>query len=272
MILSVPAFHQNMPELITSPNNPLLKDVRRAVAQGGLTEDGFVVAESLHLVEEAVRSRRPLHAVLVCESAAALLRRIPIAARTLLVPDALFAGISSTETSRGVIALVSPPEWTDDSLFGPTPLVLALDGIQDPGNAGAMLRAAEAFGASGAILLRGTVGPWNPKAVRASAGSLFRLPLRAGCDPGALPRLASEHRCTLYAATPSAGLAIDQAPLAQPSIIIIGSEGSGVSEALAQAAQPLHIATRGVESLNAAMAATVILYESARQRSGTAAA
>jgi len=91
------------------------------------------------------------------------------------VPDALFESIAGTESSQGVIALVAPPAWILEQLFRGRSLVMALDGVQDPGNAGAIVRAADAFGATGVMFMKGAVSPFNPKALRASAGS---------CGPG----------------------------------------------------------------------------------------
>ena len=95
----------------------------------------------------------------------------------------LFHSISTTESPQGVIALVRPPAWKEDDLFQKTPLIVVLDSVQDPGNAGTLIRAAEAFGATGAMLLKGTANAWNPKTLRASAGSLFRLPMIDSLTP-----------------------------------------------------------------------------------------
>src|SRR6202035_4126314 len=101
-----------------------------------------------------------------------------------------FRDLSSTETPQGVIALVRPPAWTLDQILSGCALVVVLDGVQDPGNAGAILRAAEAFGATGAVFLKGTVNPYNPKCLRGSAGSVFRLPLVLGRGLGG-PRVCA---------------------------------------------------------------------------------
>ncbi len=111
--------------------------------------------------------------------------------KVAVLPDALLQSISGTETSQGVMALVKPPEWKLEQLFRGRPLVVVLDGLQDPGNAGAIVRAAEAFGATGALFLKGAASPYNPKTLRASAGSLFRVPFLAGVDAGTGPRRAA---------------------------------------------------------------------------------
>src|SRR5208283_2022733 len=119
-----------------------------------------------------------------------------------ILPDGLLQKISGTETSQGVIALIEPPEWKLEQLFTGQALVVVLDGLQGPGNAGAIVRAAEAFGASGAIFLKGTASPFNPKTLRASAGSLFRVPFLYGMDPAQSLAAFEEHQVTLYAAVP----------------------------------------------------------------------
>src|SRR5689334_9039909 len=173
------------PESIASAANPLLKDVRRAVARGGLTEGGLCVAESFHLLEEALRSdcevKHVLAAETVLSAAEAHVHRLH-GVKIAVLPDALFRSISGTETSQGVMALVRPPAWKLEQLFRGCPLVVVLDGLQDPGNAGTIARAAEAFGATGIVFLTGSVSPHNPKTLRASAGSLFRLPYVAGLE------------------------------------------------------------------------------------------
>jgi TrmH family RNA methyltransferase len=248
-------------EVITSPANPLVRDIRRAVERGGLTRGGCLVAETPHLLEEAVRSGCEIEAVVVSEGARV---RSPGGARRIEVPERLFRSLAATEAPQGVIALVRPPAWPFERLFEGTALVLVLDGVQDPGNAGTMLRSAEAFGATGVLCVKGTVNPYNPKAVRASAGSVFRVPLRAGAGPeDALAALAGVSR---YAASAHAPLAAADADLAGPCAIIVGSEGHGVSAEMRSGAVQIRIPTAGVESLNAAMAATALLYEARRQR------
>ncbi|MEI9975887.1 MAG: RNA methyltransferase [Ignavibacteriota bacterium] len=190
------------PETIASATNPLIKDVRRAIARGGLTSQGWCVAETVHLLEEALRSRCQVKQVLVAESAQARLPRLD-GVRVATLPDALLQKVSGTETSQGLIALVEPPEWTLEELFPGRALVVVLDALQDPGNAGAIVRAAEAFGATGAIFLKGTASPFNPKTLRASAGSLFRVPFLHGLDLDLARAALQDRSLALYAAAPS---------------------------------------------------------------------
>ncbi|HXG33997.1 MAG TPA: RNA methyltransferase [Bryobacteraceae bacterium] len=256
-------------EVITSTSNPLIKDVRQAVARGGLTADGCCVAETLHLLEEAFRSESEVRAVICAESARSAvqkhLRRLG-QVRVAIVPDTVFRFLSTVDRSQGVLALVRPPVWTLAQLFHGHVLVVVLDGIQDPGNAGAVLRTAEAFGATGVILLKGTVSPFNPKAVRASAGSLFRLPLIWGADANLTLAALRDNELEVYAATPSGRILAAQADFRRRCALVIGSEARGVREPLRSAAVDVRIPTVRVESLNAAVAAGILLYEAWRQR------
>lgn len=261
-----------MLETLSSDKNPLLKEVRKAVARGSLTDEGFAVAESFHLLEEALGSGCEIHTILVAEAVkntvTAHVRGLK-RARVVAVRDGLFSQIASTETTQGVIALVRPPEWTLDQLLRGKSLVVVIDGVQDPGNAGAIVRAAEAFGATGAAFLKGSVSPYNPKAIRASAGSVFRLPVAVSTDEDLLLAALDQKRAALFAAMPRSGTAPAQADLTGRTAIVIGGEGRGVSEKLAAKAIALRIPTSGVESLNAAVAAGVLLYEARRQRTGS---
>ena len=250
-----------------------MKELRRAIARGSLTPQGLWVAETFHLLEEALRSDCDVKTVLVAESvrsaAEAHVRRLA-GIKVAILPDGLMQSVSGTETSQGVMALVKPPEWTIDQLFRGRPLVVVLDGVQDPGNAGAIVRAAEAFGATGALFLKGAATPYNPKTLRASAGSLFRMPFLAGVEPALARAALRQHRVELYAGVPArpgrAVRSLSDLDLTTPCGLIIGNEARGVSAELRAAAMDISIPTVGVESLNAAVAAGILLYEARRQR------
>jgi TrmH family RNA methyltransferase len=263
-------------ENITSAANPLLKDVRRAIARGALTPEGWCVAETFHLLEEALRSDCEVKIVLAAESvrsaAEAHVQRLN-AVKVVVLPDALFQSIAGTETSQGVMALVNPPAWRLEQLFRGNALVVVLDGLQDPGNAGAIIRAAEAFGATGAIFLKGTVSPYNSKTLRASAGSLFRIPYLHGVDAELARAALRQNDVELFAGVPASHNAavrsLASVDLTGKCGLIIGNEARGVDKDLRAAALDVSIPTVGVESLNAALAAGIMLYEARRQRSQT---
>jgi TrmH family RNA methyltransferase len=262
------------PETISSAANPLVKSVRRAIARGTLTEDGLCVAESFHLLEEALRSECAVKVVLAARSVEsaveAHVRRLA-GIRMAVLPDALFESIAGTESSQGVIALVAPPAWIIEQLFRGRSLVVALDGVQDPGNAGAIVRAADAFGATGVMFLKGAVSPFNPKTLRASTGSLFRVPFVHSLDAELARAAFKQNKLDVYAGVPFTAQnhvrSLAGVDFTRKCAVIIGSEGQGVSQKLHAGAIDLAVPTVGVESLNAAMAASVILYEARRQRS-----
>jgi TrmH family RNA methyltransferase len=248
---------------ITSSQNPLIKAIRRALASGGLTGDGFCVTEGFHLLEEALRSGCEIGPVLATSRSLASVSELD---RVYEVPEKVFAEVSSTETPQGILALVKPPSWTIEQVLEGNALAVVLDGIQEPGNAGAIVRAAEAFAATGAIFLKGAVDPFNPKCLRASAGSLFRLPMVYGVEEGPFWTAAGENGLVVYAAMPLGSLEMGEADLTGPCAFIVGSEGRGVRPQIAARARGLRIPTFGVESLNAAVAAGILLYEARRQR------
>lgn len=259
------------PETITSGANPLLKDVRRAIVRGGLTEQGWCVAETFHLLEEALRSDCEVKVVLAAESvrsaAEAHVRGLR-GLRVVVTPDTVLQNISGTESSQGVLALVKPPAWKLEQLFRGRPLVVVLDGLQDPGNCGTVARTAEAFGATGVLFLRGTASPYNPKTLRASAGSLFRIPFLHGVDAALARAALQQNKVELYAGVPAqAGVrSLADVDLGGRCGLVIGNEARGVGRELRSAALDVAIPTAGVESLNAAVAAGILLYEARRQR------
>ena len=249
-------------QTITSAANPLLKDIRKAQEQGRATAAGLLVAEGPHLLDEALRSELPIRLLVIADGTAHAQYK---ANRVVTVPDAVFRTIAGTGTPQGLLGLVEPPPR---SLAGvlQAGFVLVLDGIQDPGNAGTIARAAEAFGA-GLLFVKGAVNPDHPKVLRASAGSLFRVPCFRSGDAAETLSILSGSGPLWAAVTGTAGVPfLADIDLTPPCAVVIGSEGRGVSPPLRSAARLFTIPTRGVESLNAAMAATVILYEAAAKR------
>ncbi len=253
--------------------HPLLKTIRKGVQKGALTDEGFAVAESFHLLEEALRAELEIAAIVVSESVRSTVESRVKGLNSVQIyrlPDRDFDELASTENSQGVISLVRPPTWTLDQLFRGTALVIVLDGLQDPGNAGTIVRSAEAFGATGVLALKGTVNLHNPKCLRAAAGSLFRLPCVQGVEMEMACAALAQRKVDCYATVPQGGKSIYQADLSAKTALIIGSEGRGVSQRLRDSAIDLVIPTTGVESLNAAIAASILLYEARRQRSAGA--
>jgi RNA methyltransferase, TrmH family len=258
--------------LVESRQNPRVKELRAALSRTGRTPSGLVAIEGEHLIAEAIRSQLRFATIFLREGYQPPFA-LPNDAETLLLPADVFSSAVATEQPQGIAALVHPPAFSMEALFaGADPLILVLAGLQDPGNVGTLLRSAEAFGATGVLLLPGAANPWNPKALRASAGSAFRVPALNATEPEAL-NLFDRHRMPAIAAVARSGIAVTKAPLAGPCALLIGNEGVGLSKILVSAAKHrVTISTPGnVESLNAAIAGSLLLYEVSRQRAQKAA-
>jgi RNA methyltransferase, TrmH family len=253
---------------LTSAKNPHLQAIRRAVASGHATADGRIAIEGPHLLREAARSFWTIEQVLVTPNGRdrhhQLLARID--AELVEIPARAFASLAGTETSQEIMALVKPRLWNwADCLSGPGVSVI-LDGVQDPGNAGTMIRSAEAFGAAGVIFTAGCVHVANGKFLRATAGSIFRMPYLENQDRSSLMAHLRTAGRKLYALMSSATSSLSHADLRQPCAIVVGSEAHGVSPELIACAEALVIPTAQVESLNAGVACAIALFEAARQR------
>jgi RNA methyltransferase, TrmH family len=258
--------------LVESRQNPRVKELRAALSRTGRTPSGLIAIEGEHLVAEAISSQLRFATIFLRDGYQPPFA-LPNDAEPLLLPADVFSSAVATEQPQGIAALVHPPAFSMEALFaGAAPLILVLAGLQDPGNVGTLLRSAEAFGATGVLLLPGAANPWNPKALRASAGSAFRVPALNATEPEAL-NLFDRHRIPAIAAVARSGIAVTKAPLAGPCALLIGNEGVGLSKILVSAAKHrVTISTPGnVESLNAAIAGSLLLYEASRQRTQKAA-
>lgn len=242
-------------------------------AGGELTRDGHCAIEGLRILEEAIRSGLKFRAVFFSASAEAkaerLLPQIGSHVETVSLPDKLFSSVVPSETPQGVAALVRVKAFTLEDVvsrtrFGP---LLAIAGVQDPGNLGTILRSAEAFGVAGVLLGEGTVNTYNSKTVRASAGSVFRLPMVQIKLPDVLGRL-HDQELRLIATSSHKGTPLPEAQLSGPLAIFVGNEGAGLSRELtAKMDETIAIPhSSNVESLNAGVAASIVLYEVWRQR------
>jgi TrmH family RNA methyltransferase len=271
---------------IEGRHNPLVKQLRLAFSRAELTDAGDCAIEGLRILEEAIRSGLRFSAVFFRESAQdraeRLLPQIGAQVETLLLPDKLFDTLVPSESPQGVAALVRLKEFSLDDVteterlqVGP---IIVLAGLQDPGNLGTILRSSEAFGSAGVVLGEGTVSPFNSKVVRASAGSVFRLPVihgqtneRGKPSTAKLEEVSEKLRLKdvrLIATSSHKGTPLDQADLKGAVAIFFGNEGSGLSrEVMAKMDEVIAIPhTQQVESLNAGVAASIVLYEAARQR------
>jgi len=257
---------------VSSRQNTLVKELRSAFQAGTPTNDGHCALEGVKIIEEAIRSSWKLKAVFFSEAgrerASRLLPQLSSHTETLLLPDDVFRSAVLTESPQGIAALAKIREHSlDDILRGTDPLIVIAAGIQDPGNLGTIIRSAEAFGATGLVAIEGTVNPFNPKVIRGSAGSVFRLPLSKSSSASALQSMRDKG-LRILATSSHKSIPLSEADLTGPLAILIGNEGAGVPrELLSQATQNIGIPhSQKVESLNAGIAASVVLYECARQR------
>ncbi len=265
-----------MPDVVTSVRNDRLRRVRRlAESRRARHEAGLWVVEGVRLAEEVLAGGRPARLWVVEAGAAGRDERLAAAVdrlqgrgdAVLRVKRGLLREVADTRSPQGIVGVVAAPSWAlSDVVAGSGPVVV-LDRVQDPGNLGAIARTAEAAGAAGLLLAPGSVDPGNPKAVRASAGSLLRLPAAVSDDP-----VAALHRSgrTVWATAGRGGTPCYAADLSAPFGLVLGQEGQGVAPGLAARADGrLTVPMAGrVESLNVAATAAVILFEAARQRAG----
>ncbi len=249
-------------EFITSRQNNVIRHIRKLAGDRKYRRTcGEFLCEGPKMLAEAERWGFVPQTILACDEAQ-LHAWEGLATHTVLVDAELLAYAADTETPQGLLFTCKMPEALDKL---PGERLLVLDGVQDPGNVGTILRTADAFGADGVVLLPGCADPWSPKVVRSTMGACFRIPIMA-CTPEELSAMLKEQSIPLYATA----LRDDTQDIRQVSLrraaVVIGSEGRGVSEQVLNLCEKtLKIPmTERCESLNAAMAAGIVLWESFR--------
>jgi TrmH family RNA methyltransferase len=254
---------------ITSRQNPVVTEFRDA-ARGDV--EGVMLLDGEHLIQEALASGIQLRLVAVAERVAqsASVQRIAGAgARVVVVTDPVLAAMSPVRSPSGMVAIACRPAGRLEDVFARKPqLVVMLHGVQDPGNVGAIARAAEACGATGLVCGERTADPYGWKALRGAMGSTLRLPTAA---PQSLPAAIVRARADglrILAATARGGVMLPECDLRKPAAIILGGEGAGLPPDLIEAADSrITIPMQPpVESLNVAVAAALVIYEAACQR------
>ncbi len=255
--------------MITSRKNAHLKTIRRlkrSKGAGALLEGPHLIAETLAAGHE-LRSVLATRAFLESGPGRDLAPRLPL--RPLEIEDRLLAEVTDSDSPRGIVAVATLPHPPVSGL----PLVengtyLYVEGLQDPGNLGALVRATEAAGATAIGLSPGSVHPNHPRALRASAGSLLRLPVATGASAGALADRLAPLAPTWAALVPRGGQDLFTAHLEGSVVLALGAEGPGLTPELHQRADvELTIPLQPpVESLNATVAAAIVLFELRRQR------
>ena len=263
-----------IPHYIMSKDNAQIKRVRALLQSARQRrKEGAFIVEGVRLVKEALAAER-VETLIVCpdlldshaHSRAFLdsLREHRDYALTHVAPD-VFSAVADTDTPQGVVAVCSMPE--EAALHPAATLAVLLDGVQDPGNAGMMLRAAAAANADGVLFGPGTVDPYNPKVLRGAMGAHFRTALLSLRSPEDVRAVAESFPQRIVAAA-TGGARYDTVDWTEPTLLIVGAEAHGASElgkSLQTAATSIPLA-RGVESLNVGMAAGVLLFEAVRQR------
>jgi len=255
--------------VVSSRANSRVKQLRAAFAGHARLSGGMVAIEGDHLLAEALRSGMVLKTVFVSE------RRevpaiVPRGVEVLRLTDEVFESVVETRAPQGVAALIVPPIPTMDAVLRGTPLILIAVGLQDPGNLGTLVRSAEAFGASGVLTTPGTVSAWNQKALRASVGSVFRMPVVAAtAEEIARLKLQEVRLLAAVGFDDSETVAAQEMDFSTGCALMIGNEGAGLTaEWIDMADARVTIPCPGpVESLNAAIAGSLLLYEASRQRS-----
>ena len=261
--------------MITSRDNSLLRRAR-AVRDGKIKDVIFV--EGLRLCEEVLRSQLPLEAVIYSEELARkekakrLLNELrEVCDRLASVSEALLASISYTKTPQGIVVLASRPEM-DEAKFKAgqpaTPLLVVMHGINNPVNVGAILRTAEAAGVTGAITTENSTDPFSPKALRGAMGSAFRLPIWTAATYASVLAWCAELGIETVCADVEGSTLYTEIDWTSARALIVGPESTGLTpEEVAAANAVVRIPMHGdVESLNVGVAASIVLYEAARQR------
>jgi RNA methyltransferase, TrmH family len=265
-------------ERITSRQNAIVKRFRELARASGGAKPGELLLDGAHLLEEALACGVSVEVAAFSdrEVGAALSPLARMAkdvkkhgGRVLTVSDHVLAAMSPVQHPSGVVAIAhARPSDLGAAFARPPQLVIVLAGLQDPGNVGAIVRTAAAFGATGIVAIEGSASPFGWKALRGAMGGTFRLPVAARGTLDDVIAAGRAARVRLIAAVPHGGTSLPRVDLREPTAIVLGGEGAGISEAaLAAASETVTVPMRPpVESLNVAIAAALILYEALRQR------
>ena len=256
--------------MITSRQHPIVKEFRELARGGG----PLILLDGWHLLGEAAATSVAVEKIAICGPPTAreqdvLDRLMRSGAQIVDVSGTVLNALSPVSSPTGVVASARRPSVASDALLDPAPaLVLAATGLQDPGNAGAIIRSAAAAGATGVVLDESSADPWGWKALRASMGAAFHLPVLRSRGLGSLLTEWRKAGLRIVATVPRSGTSMHNMDFTKPTAVLLGGEGAGLPEVLVESADvQVTIPMRGgIESLNAAVAAAVLLYEAQRQR------
>lgn len=260
---------------ITSSSNPTIKLIKSLYKKKDRWNKRLFIAEGIKIVDECIDSNWPIKYIIYTNKlfnivgGSELFNKIQALPNVINVPDKLFHDISDVETPQGVLAVIPfEVQKLENIDTEKKPFFLLLDRVQDPGNLGTIIRTADAFGIDGLIVTEGCVDVYNPKVVRATMGSIFRVSLYHHSSGEEIIRMLKEKGATVYSTSLEGKEFIHKADFKQFSLLIIGNEAKGVSSTLEGLADKLiKIPMVGkAESLNAAVASSIIMYEVLRQR------
>lgn len=259
---------------ISSNKNPLIKEIRSLNKKKHRWENRLFIIEGLKIIEEAISNEIKIKNIIISDSfleteeGICFYKRISHINNLVKVNDSLFKSISDTENPQGIMAICefNIRDISEIDNFE-KPFMLFLDGIQDPGNMGTIIRTADAFNLDGLILGQGSVDPYNPKVVRSTMGSIFRVPLYI-CQDSIESIIGLKKKGFYIIASSLDGASIYNIDFNKKLLCIIGNEANGVNpEILKIAENKLKIPMPGsAESLNAGVAASIIMYESMRNK------
>lgn len=260
---------------ITSSSNQTIKEIRGLYRRKERWARRLFIAEGYKIVEECIDNNYPLAYTVMSDGFAdahngmKLPNKLAGCCTLIKVPNKLFKEISDTENTQGILAVARFKEYCISNVYQkPNPLMLFLDQIQDPGNMGTIIRTADAFGIDGIIVIEGSVDVYNPKVVRATMGSIFRVPIFHYSNAIEIVKDISSRGVKIYSTSIKYNTPIQRIDWNAASMVIIGNEAKGVSKDLqALADDSIGIEMKGkAESLNAAIAASIIMYEFNRER------
>jgi len=252
-----------------------VKKIRKQLKEGWPDTQGRVLVEGPKLIAEAIKSKLAIDSIYVKQNKRKLNHLAELftgweASRPEVVELAenVYNSISSTETPQGMLALVFMPKWRIDKILERQSLLIVAYQLQDPGNLGTLIRSSEAFGADAVILSNNSVNPYNLKSIRASAGSIFRIPSFPGFEPQEILKLLKSNDYRIYATSPQRGRAFRDIDFRGRVALILGNEARGLDSAVLNLVDDLMTIpiASSVESLNVSVASSIILCHAAEQR------
>lgn len=262
---------------ISSSSNPKIKEIKSLYKKKERWNKGMFIIEGIKIVGECIDNNYPITDIIYSDElfningGEEIFNKIRFYDQLINVPSRLFKEISDTENPQGIMAIAKFRENTIASLFEcENPLILLLEGIQDPGNMGTIIRTADAFNIDGIIITEGSVDIYNPKVVRSTMGSIFRVPIYHVLDKTKILKILKDKDYSIYSTSLAGDKYIQEINFRKASLVIIGNESKGVSPVLNSLADKLiKIPIPGdSESLNVGVASSIIMYEAMRQRLG----